>query len=261
MWFKKYWPAMLGLALQAESIWKFIKWALDWRGRYDALAATYHEAGGVSAVIGFILDPPPWVYPLAFITGLVLIWWNFWRVRHSQREAVNETKQPPEQVEIKAEKPPILPKPLKELFESDFPRLGKKMHPMPVTFDGLPTIDCMMFVYQDFDSGVEFVSFYIPKCERPVDVCDYFANNFRRDYDQLRAQIQFNIRSPGETVMDRSIDLPLSGRVYLYHEDEMGYQDFARVTGIFKMFGLVPRFRGPNYKMDEWKKRLLAQVS
>jgi hypothetical protein len=158
------------------------------------------------------------------------------------------------------QKPPILPKPLKELFESDFPRLGKKMHPMPVTFDGAPTINCMMFIYQDFDSGVEFISFHIPRCGRPVEVCDYFANNYRRDYEQQKAMIHFNIRAPGETVMDRSVDLPLSGRVYLYHEDEMDHQDFARVTGLFKMFGLTPRFRGQNYMMDEWKRRLLAQI-
>jgi len=151
------------------------------------------------------------------------------------------------------EKPPILPKPLKELFENDFPRLGKKMRPVPVTFENSPAIDCMMFIYQDFDSGVEFTSFYIPMCGRPVDVCDYFANNFRRDYDQLKAQIHFNIRAPGETVTDRSIDLPLSGRVYLYHEDEMDYQDYARLKGLFRLFGLIPRFRGPNYTMDEWK--------
>jgi hypothetical protein len=157
------------------------------------------------------------------------------------------------------EKPPILPKPLKELFENDFPRLDKKMRPVPVTFENSPAIDCMMFLYQDFDSGVEFTSFYIPMCGRPVDVCDYFANNFRRDYDQLKAQIHFNIRAPGETVMDRGIDLPLSGRVYLYHEDEMDYQDYARLKGLFRLFGLIPRFRGPNYTMDEWKKLLLAE--
>jgi hypothetical protein len=179
-------------------------------------------------------------------------WWL--KPKLSGEKPASETEQ------AVLEKPPLLPKPLKELFEGDFPRLGKKMHPVPVTFEKSPTINCMMFIYQDFDSGVEFISFYIPRCGCPVDVCDYFANNFRRDYEQQRAMIHFNIRAPGETVMDRSIDLPLSGRVYLYHEDEMNYQDYARVTGLFKQFGLNPRFRGPSYMMEDWKKRLLAQV-
>jgi hypothetical protein len=71
MWVKKYWPTLLAIALQAESIWKLLKWAMDWRGRYDAFAATYHDIGGTSVVIGFILDPPPWFYPLSFFVGLI----------------------------------------------------------------------------------------------------------------------------------------------------------------------------------------------
>jgi hypothetical protein len=75
-WIKTKWPWALVIALQAESLWKLLKWALDWRGRIDALAASYHEIGGSGAVIGFILDPPAWFYPWAFITGLMLIFWN-----------------------------------------------------------------------------------------------------------------------------------------------------------------------------------------
>jgi len=81
--FKRNWPVLLAVALQAESLWKLLKWALDWRGRYDSLAATYHEIGGASAVIGYILDPPPLFYPLAFFVGLILIWWNFRRNRRN----------------------------------------------------------------------------------------------------------------------------------------------------------------------------------
>jgi hypothetical protein len=150
MWFKKYWPAMLGIALQAGSIWKFIKWALDWRGRYDALAATYHETGGASAVIGYILNPPPWFYPVAFGVGFALIWWNFQRVRSSRKEAV-ELAKPSEFAAPNPAKPPVLPKPLKELFGSDFPNQGKKFRPVPVTFENSQPIDCVMQVHQDFD--------------------------------------------------------------------------------------------------------------
>ena len=52
MGFKKFW--LLGLAglLQFSSAWQFIKWALDWRGRYDAMGASYREIGGVDAMIG-----------------------------------------------------------------------------------------------------------------------------------------------------------------------------------------------------------------
>jgi hypothetical protein len=75
-WIRKHWPWCLALLLQVESLWRFIKWALDWRGRYDALAESYHEIGGGSAMIGYILNPPPWFYPAAFVAGLALIFWN-----------------------------------------------------------------------------------------------------------------------------------------------------------------------------------------
>jgi hypothetical protein len=81
MWFSRNWPLVVAFLLQGESLWRLFKWALDWRGRYDALAATYHEVGGMGAVIGYILDPPAWLYPLAFVAGLVLLWWNFRRNR------------------------------------------------------------------------------------------------------------------------------------------------------------------------------------
>jgi hypothetical protein len=92
MWLKKYWPTLLAAALQAESLWKFLKWALDWRGRYDALAATYHEIGGVGAVIGYIVDPPPWFYPLAFVVGFILIWWNFRRSREQANAEISPSR-------------------------------------------------------------------------------------------------------------------------------------------------------------------------
>jgi len=85
-WIRRNWPALLAILLQAEGAWKLFKWALDWRGRYDALAATYHEVGGAHAMIGYAIDPPPLFYPLAFLAGFLLLWWNFKRQSSSGSE-------------------------------------------------------------------------------------------------------------------------------------------------------------------------------
>ncbi len=74
--FKRYWKAILGIAFWLGPIWDFIKWFLDWRGRVDALAATYHDIGGYHVIIGYLLNPPSWLYPPFMIAGLALIWWN-----------------------------------------------------------------------------------------------------------------------------------------------------------------------------------------
>jgi hypothetical protein len=94
MWLKKYWPAVLAVAAQFPALWNFIKWLLDWRGRVDALAATYHEIGGWDAMIGYILDPPPWLYQIAFIASVLLIWLNVRRVQATAPEE-KEPERPP----------------------------------------------------------------------------------------------------------------------------------------------------------------------
>jgi hypothetical protein len=59
----KYWKAILGFAFWLGPIWDFIKWLLDWHGRIDALAASYHDLGGYHVMIAYILNPPSWLYP------------------------------------------------------------------------------------------------------------------------------------------------------------------------------------------------------
>jgi hypothetical protein len=79
MWFKKYWKTILGVVFWLGPIWDFIKWCLDWRGRVDALATTYHDIGGYHVVLAYLLDPPSWLYPPFMLAGLALILWNFHR--------------------------------------------------------------------------------------------------------------------------------------------------------------------------------------
>jgi hypothetical protein len=93
---RKHWPFVLGIALQLNSVIGFITWALDWRSRYDAFTETLNEVGGVSGAIGRILNPPLWLYPCAFVLGLVLIYWDNWRNRAAVSIAHPTTAQPTE---------------------------------------------------------------------------------------------------------------------------------------------------------------------
>jgi len=62
-------------------------------------------------------------------------------------------------------------------------------------------------------------------------------------------------------MIDRSIDLALSPRLYVYHEDEIDYDGRARVTGLFRILGLIAKLRGKAYRNEEWRNRLLAQTA
>ncbi|WP_292529243.1 hypothetical protein [Methylocystis sp.] len=78
------WAALLRkwklLSAAIASLWpakQFVLWALDWRGRYDAAIQSYNDLGGWHAMIGYILNPPPWFYFPAFCVSIGLILWHF----------------------------------------------------------------------------------------------------------------------------------------------------------------------------------------
>lgn len=95
MWFKKYWKSFLGVAFWLGPIWDFIKWCLDWRGRIDALASTYHDIGGYHVMIAYLLNPPSWLYPPFMIIGIALVWWNFRPKNKNLKASSRERDLPP----------------------------------------------------------------------------------------------------------------------------------------------------------------------
>jgi len=152
----------------------------------------------------------------------------------------------------------ILPKPLEELFKTDFPGLGKKIRDLTLTFDGNDSIHCVMYVYQEFASGTEFIALYVPPCGLTSNVCDYFAHNYRKHYDELKRTIQMNVLGPGDFTHDRSADLAFSGRLYLYHADKLSLGELAEISNLLQSKGLNVKFRGAKYVADEWKQRLIG---
>lgn len=69
-------PTIGGAILSAPSLWQLLKWILDWKGRYDSAR---------SLIEGGMFNVPPWVFPILFIAGLLLIWWD---TRRKRREIV-----------------------------------------------------------------------------------------------------------------------------------------------------------------------------
>ena len=67
-------PSIAGVLFNLPSLFQFIKWVLDWRGRYDA-ASSLSESGR-GPMTEFLSYIPPWFYPVALIGGIVLIWWD-----------------------------------------------------------------------------------------------------------------------------------------------------------------------------------------
>lgn len=86
MWRSKRWTRLLGGVLVGLStLFEAAIWVLDWLHRIDFIIAKLKEGGGAAAVIAWLLAPPPWLYPVALIAGLGLIWMDVRQSRKPRR--------------------------------------------------------------------------------------------------------------------------------------------------------------------------------
>jgi hypothetical protein len=74
--FKRHRFAILGAISNLPTILRGLVWLFDWGARIDLVAAKLGEHGGINAVLGFFLDPPPWLVFVTLPIGLALIFWD-----------------------------------------------------------------------------------------------------------------------------------------------------------------------------------------
>jgi hypothetical protein len=150
---------------------------------------------------------------------------------------------------------------LKGLFLTDFgPELnrarwdnrtltiGSKTNKVPeVTLTFTPQL------WIDFHEGTEFLGFYIPVQDKDPDeasaktvrLCKYLPEQFPEILKMLQSLEVTKPNSRGSTV--RSADLPLSRRVYVYHEDFISPPDLGDLVREFEARQWVIEFRGRDY--------------
>ncbi len=72
---RKHWAAALAILPILPTIWRELVRLFDWGARIDLVATKLHEAGGMSGILGFLLNPPSWlIWPALAITVLLLLW-------------------------------------------------------------------------------------------------------------------------------------------------------------------------------------------
>lgn len=72
----RYWRTVLGLVSNLPALWRALVSFFDWGARVDVVVAHWHELGWVGDLGAFFVSPPYWFFPLAFLGGLGLIYWD-----------------------------------------------------------------------------------------------------------------------------------------------------------------------------------------
>jgi hypothetical protein len=61
-------PSLAGIIFNIPALFQGIKWALDWKSRYDVAVSSS------DAVTELLSSIPFWFYPVALVAGIILIW-------------------------------------------------------------------------------------------------------------------------------------------------------------------------------------------
>jgi hypothetical protein len=160
----------------------------------------------------------------------------------------------------KQQTPPLLLS-LRGLFLTDFgPNLerarwddrtltiGSKTNKFPeVTLTFTPQL------WIDVHEGTEFLGFYIPiqdknpedASKKTVLLCKYLPDQFPAILKLLQSLEVTIPNTKGNTV--RTTDLPVSRRVYIYHEDFISPQDLGELVRQYEARQLLVEFRGADY--------------
>ena len=150
------------------------------------------------------------------------------------------------------------PQTLFELFKSDFSNLAKLSNEVTATIgntDGTFAYNILVnfSIYFDFNANSKFYSFYIPKSpdSQSFNFCTHLAKEYPNIINKVSESVTTSTKDPGGPLIS-SRDLVFSGRIYLYHEDEMTLKQRAELEDLFKASGASVIFRGLDYQQTRW---------
>jgi hypothetical protein len=188
----------------------------------------------------------------------------------------NERQQAAIELKRKLANPPgsnLLPLTLKGLFLTDFganvnrSRLDNTTLTVGSKTDKFPeaTMTFTPQLWIDLHEGIEILGFYIPiqdkdpdeASQRTVRLCKYLPDQFPALLKRLKGlQVSVPV-SRGSMV--KSTDLPLSRRIYIYHEDFISPQDLGDLVREYEARQLSVEFRGQDYLATQELLRALNQ--
>ena len=78
------------------------------------------------------------------------------------------------------------------------------------------------------------------------------ADKYKGMLNDLNSNVLIVSKNPGDTAKIFSKDLHFSGRIYIYHEDDLTLQQLGFLEGLYKANNLSIQFRGSDYVVARW---------
>lgn len=102
------------------------------------------------------------------------------------------------------------------------------------------------FVATDFGGRSRFMGYYIPESPVPVfGTAAFIAENYKSQIDAFTTEIR---TGQSDTAINSS-RIPFSGRIFIYHEQDINEAQMAELVRLFKKHKLAPEFRSASYPL------------
>ena len=108
-----------------------------------------------------------------------------------------------------------------------------------------------------FGSHSRFMVYYIPESPLPAfDAAKFIAQNYKGQLESFTAEIR---TSQSDTATNSST-LPFTGKIFVYHEQDISDGQKAQLIQIYKDHGLVPEFRSRSYPLRIFDAEQIARL-
>ncbi|MGO9238487.1 MAG: hypothetical protein ACLP4V_31975 [Methylocella sp.] len=123
-------------------------------------------------------------------------------------------------------------------------------------------------IMDDFNANAKYMSFYIPsiyvKDTEPSTQTFAILESIASTYQQYIKDVQEKrwavLRTVGSVNSDSTKNVPFSGRIFLYHADDLSIEQLAALQKLYRDHGATAQFRGIDYSLTVWNSIQLGAV-
>lgn len=120
---------------------------------------------------------------------------------------------------------------------------------------GRSIIKIPYFVFDDFQSNSKYMAFYVPMVSVPgtepgsqsFDILKIIAKDYREKMKDIEGQKWAKWKMQGDIEKSSTRASNFSGRIYLYHGDDLSLEQLAELKKLYQENGATPIFRGIDY--------------
>lgn len=161
---------------------------------------------------------------------------------------INEKMLPIEKKALKSELT------LKSLFDEEFPTLLKSHSQWRLSTHNQEQLEVYSTVYSDSAAQTKFLGIYIPFSSKTFEMCQAMLAHYEQVLENDKNLI-YESKMPGERPINKS-ELKFSGRIYIYHEQPLFYDQQIDLIRLYKNHDLGLVLRGSEYLWEKKKEKV-----